>query len=140
MGGASTEGSGSGMGGFGTLPYHVGGSGYGGEGSEGMPIGGSGYGGGKCCPTKKIWGSMNPEKDGFYDLVMDSGMGGGYGYGMGTGSGGMGTDKDDMMWPERCKSFCVYKKRNTSDDRLHCFARSSNSQSMCMREDGDSYR
>jgi len=219
MGGSSTEGSGSGMGGFGTLPYHVGGSGYGGEGSEGMPIGGSGYGGGECCPTKKIWGSMNPEKDGFYDLVMDSnmmengmgygkgsgsgmgsdsgegmgsrnrwwgslinsywgsiygmpdvydtgvysggwiyhnsnngfpnlggrskrnvgsgdgsgmgsGMGGGYGYG--TGSGGMGTDKDDMMWPERCKSFCVYKKRNTSDDRLHCFARSSNSQSMCM--------
>ena len=123
MGGASTEGSGSGMGGFGTLPYHVGysmgGSGYGGEGSEGMPIGGSGYGGGECCPTKKIWGSMNPEKDGFYDLVMDS-------------------YKDDMMWPERCKSFCVYKKRNTSDDRLHCFARSSNSQSMCMREDGDS--
>ena len=132
------EGSGSGMGGSG---YGMGGYGYGmgsGYGYEWMQMGG--YGGGECCPTKKIWGSMNPEKDGFYDLVMDSGMGGGYGYGMGTGSGGMGTDKDDMMWPERCKSFCVYKKRNTSDDRLHCFARSSNSQSMCMREDGDSYR
>merc|ERR1712037_864727 len=128
MGGSGMEGSGSGygMGGYG---YGMGGSGYGGEWSEWMPTGG--YGGGECCPTKKIWGSMNPEKDGFYDLVMGSGMGGGYGYGMG---------KDDKMWPERCKSFCVYKKRNTSDDRLHCFARSSNSQSMCMREDGDSYR
>ena len=114
------EGSGSGMGGSG---YGMGGSGYG-MGGSGYGMGGSGYGGyggGECCPTKKIWGSMNPEKDGFYDLVMDS-------------------YKDDMMWPERCKSFCVYKKRNTSDDRLHCFARSSNSQSMCMREDGDSHR
>ena len=94
MGGASTEGSGSGMGGFGTLPYHVGGSGYGDlEGSEGMPIGGSGYGGGECCPTKKIWGSKNPEKDGFYDLVVDENMmENGKGYGMGSGSGeGMGS-------------------------------------------------
>ena len=120
MDGSGMEGSGSGMGGSG---YGMGGSGYG-MGGSGYGMGGSGYGGyggGECCPTKKIWGSMNPEKDGFYDLVMDS-------------------YKDDMMWPERCKSFCVYKKRNTSDDRLHCFARSSNSQSMCMREDGDSYR
>merc|ERR1712226_1249507 len=61
MGGSGMEGSGSGMGGSG---YGMGGSGYGMGGS-----GYGGYGGGECCPTKKIWGSMNPEKDGFYDLV-----------------------------------------------------------------------
>ena len=67
------EGSGSGMGGSG---YGMGGSGYG-MGGSGYGMGGSGYGGyggGECCPTKKIWGSMNPEKDGFYDLVMDRDM------------------------------------------------------------------
>merc|ERR1711992_462221 len=71
MGGSGMEGSGSGygMGGYG---YGMGGSGYGGEWSEWKPTGG--YGGGECCPTKKIWGSMNPEKDGFYDLVVDENM------------------------------------------------------------------
>merc|ERR1712038_2011215 len=201
MGGSGMEGSGSGygMGGYG---YGMGGSGYGGEWSEWMSTGG--YGGGECCPTKKIWGSMNPEKDGFYDLVVDeymmqnmmengygtgsgygmgsgsgmgsgegmnsrygwsswnswyysygyywrrsghmgsgdgygmgSGMGGGSGYGMGMGYGGMGSDMDDGEWPERCRSFCIYKKRDSYDDRSYCFARSSNSQSMCMRDDGE---
>merc|ERR1711915_870528 len=122
MGGSGMEGSGSGygMGGYG---YGMGGSGYGGEWSEWKPTGG--YGGGECCPTKKIWGSMNPEKDGFYDLVVDenmmqnmmeNGYGMGSGYGMGMGYGGMGSDMDDGEWPERCRSFCIYKKRDSYDD------------------------
>merc|ERR1712210_414700 len=98
--GSGMEGSGSGMGGSG---YGMGGSGYGGYGMGGSGFDGewSGYGGdgmnfgaGECCPTKKIWGSRDWEKDGIYDLVldgymMDSGMGGmGYeGYGMGSGMG-----------------------------------------------------
>merc|ERR1712203_1103421 len=68
---------------------------------------------------------------------MGSGMGGGYGYGMGMGYGGMGSDMDDGEWPERCRSFCIYKKMDSYDDRMFCFARSSNSQSMCMRDDGE---
>ena len=155
--------------GIGGTESGIGGFGYG--------MGGSGYGGGDCCPTKKIWGSMNPETDGFYDLVLDEymmqnmmengeriswyamashhyqqyqyywpywrksgrnmgsgnryGMGSGYGNGMGSGYG----DMEDMEWPERCRSFCIYKKRDSGDERAYCFARSSNSQSMCMRDD-----
>ena len=89
-------------------------SGIGGSGS-GYGMDGSGYGGGECCPTKKIWGSKNPEKDGFYDLVVDENMmENGMGYGMGSGSGeGMGCgygNMEDMEWSERCRRFCVYKK------------------------------
>merc|ERR1712038_1212187 len=147
----------------------MGGAGYGGDGE--WQYGGAG----ECCPTKKIWGSRDWEKDGFYDLVIDgymmdnmmgSGMGyGGYGmgsgngmgpgYGMGSGSGmgsgvgmgsgmgmgyggmGMGMNMDDMEWPERCRRHCIYKKRDSYDDRMYCFARSSYSQSMCMRDDYD---
>merc|ERR550517_1692986 len=72
----------------GRFGYGMGGSGYGGEWSEWKPTGG--YGGGECCPTKKIWGSMNPEKDGFYDLVVDENMMQNMmenGYGMGSGEG-----------------------------------------------------
>merc|ERR1712088_1252751 len=119
MGSGNGMGSGYGMGGgsgygMGGSGYGMGGSGYGGSGYDGMGSGmgmGSGYGGdwyaGECCSTKKIWGSMYPEKDGIYDLVMDgymvmnmmgsgmgyggygmgSGMGMGSGYGMGSGSG-----------------------------------------------------
>merc|ERR1712037_865708 len=162
---------------------------------------GSGFGGdwmdwvgGECCPTKKIWGSIDPEKDGVYDLVIDgyvvantfmnvfmnmftmgSGMGGmgygmgsgmghggygmGFGYGMGPGSGdtgfgsgmgydgmgmgmgfggmGMGMGMDNMQWPEMCRRHCIYKKRNSYDERMFCFARSESSQSRCMRDDHD---
>merc|ERR1712203_592791 len=63
MGGSGMEGSGSGYG-IGGYGYGMGGSGYGGEWSEWKPTGG--YGGGECCPTKKIWGSMNPEKHGIW--------------------------------------------------------------------------
>merc|ERR1712072_26237 len=176
-GGMGMDGSGSGMGGSG-----MGGSGYDGMGS-GMGMG-SGYGGdwyaGECCPTKKIWGSMYPEKDGIYDLVMDGdmvmnmmgsgmggmgyGMGSGMGYGMGSGSGmgsgegmgstpgmgsgggsgmgmgygmGMDMDMDNMQWPKRCRRRCIYKKRNSYDDRMYCFARSEYSQLMCLAGDYD---
>merc|ERR1712037_828237 len=140
---------------------------------------GSGFGGdwmdwvgGECCPTKKIWGSIDPEKDGVYDLVIDGyvvantfmnvfmnmftgmggmgyGMGPGYGmgsgggsgmgsgYGMGMGFGGMGMGMDNMQWPEMCRRHCIYKKRNSYDERMFCFARSESSQSMCMRDDHD---
>merc|ERR1719239_2021152 len=70
-----------------------------------------------------------------------SGMGGGYGMGSGMGRGyggmGMGMNMDDMEWPERCRRHCIYKKRDSYDDRMYCFARSSYSQSMCMRDDYD---
>merc|ERR1712210_422542 len=161
---------------------------------------GSGFGGdwmdwvgGECCPTKKIWGSIDPEKDGVYDLVIDgyvvantfmnvfmnmftmgsggtgsgmgseeemgsgggSGMGSGYGMGMGYGGmgmgmgsgmgmgfGGMGMGMDNMQWPEMCRRHCIYKKRNSYDERMFCFARSESSQSMCLRDDngGDGER
>merc|ERR1711863_140554 len=130
MGGSGMGGSGYGMGGG----SGMGGSGYGGDWMEGSGYGGEWqYGGaGECCPTKKIWGSKDWEKDGIYDLVIDgyemmnmmgSGMGnGGYGmgpgmgyggYGMGSGIGmgyggmGMGMNMDDMEWPERCRRHCV---------------------------------
>merc|ERR1712037_489277 len=167
MGGSGMEGSGSGMGGsgYGMGGYGYGmGSGYGGEWPEWMQMGG--YGGGECCPTKKIWDHWDQDKNGIYDLVMDgdmmngmgsgcgmgsgdgygmgSGMGGGYGYGMGSGGygmnsgyGGMGMDMGSMDWPRRCRSRCAYKKRDSYDNRMYCFARSEYSQSMCMRDDYD---
>merc|ERR1719219_2272285 len=69
------------------------------------------------------------------------GMGGGSGMGMGyggKGSGmGMDMDMDNMQWPERCRRHCIYKKRNSYDDRMYCFARSEYSQSMCLAGDYD---
>merc|ERR1712037_686298 len=75
-------------------------------------------------------------------------MGSGMGFGMGMGSGmdmgyggmGIGMGMDNMQWPEMCRRHCIYKKRNSPDDRMFCFARSESSQSMCMRGDngGDS--
>merc|ERR1712181_68844 len=44
---------------------------------------------------------------------------------------------DNMIWPERCSRQCIYKKRNSYDDRMYCFARSQYSQSMCMSDDYD---
>merc|ERR1712083_349511 len=110
IGGSGMEwsGSGYGMGGYG---YGMGGSGYGGEWSEWMSTGG--YGGGECCPTKKIWGSMNPEKDGFYDLVMDSytmenmlenGMGSGSGEGMNSRYGSSSASSN-WYWYRICLRF-----------------------------------
>merc|ERR1711974_568242 len=152
MGGSGMEGSGSGMGGsgYGMGGYGYGmGSGYGGEWPEWMQMGG--YGGGECCPTKKIWDHWDQDKNGIYDLVMDgdmmNGMGSGYGgygmnmgyggMGMGGGYGGMGMDMGSMDWPRRCRSRCAYRKRDSYDDRMYCFARSEYSQSMCMRDDYD---
>merc|ERR1712210_252963 len=175
----------------------------------GSGMGGSGFGGdwmnlvgGQCCPTKKISGSIDPEKDGVYDLVIDgymvantvmnafmnmftmgsgygmgpgsgdtgfgsgmgseeemgsdggSGMGSGYGMNMGSGMGfggmgmgsgmgmgfggmGMGSGMDNMQWPEMCRRHCIYKKRNSYDERMFCFARSESSQSMCLRDEND---
>merc|ERR1712192_14548 len=59
------------------------------------------------------------------------------GMGMGGGYGGMGNGLDNMIWPERCSRQCIYKKRNSYDDKMYCFARSQYSQSMCMSEDYD---
>merc|ERR1719342_897227 len=55
---------------------------------------------------------------------------------MGSGMG-MGMDMDNMQWPERCRRRCIYRKRNSYDDRMYCFARSDNSQSMCLAGDYD---
>merc|ERR1712158_278408 len=44
---------------------------------------------------------------------------------------------DNMQWPERCRRRCIYKKRNSYDDRMYCFARSEYSQSMCLAGDYD---
>merc|ERR1712088_589799 len=129
-------GSGMGNGGYGMGP----GMGYGGYGmgsGNGMGPGygmgsGSGMGSGEGMGSGQGMGSGE-----------GSGMGGGYGMGMGSGMGmgyggmGMGMNMDDMDWPERCRRHCIYKKRDSYDDRMYCFARSSYSQSMCMRDDYD---
>merc|ERR1719174_541050 len=74
---------------------------------------------------------------GFGGMGMGSGMGMGYG-GMGMG---MGMGMDNMQWPEMCRRHCIYKKRNSYDERMFCFARSDSSQSMCLRdENGDGER
>merc|ERR1712072_552115 len=65
---------------------------------------------------------------------MGSGMGGGYGMG---GGSGMDMGMDNMQWPKRCRRRCIYKKRNSYDDRMYCFARSEYSQSMCLAGDYD---
>merc|ERR1712066_1006088 len=116
MGGSGMEGSGSGMGGsgygMGGSGYGMGGSGYGGEWSEWMPMGG--YGGGECCPTKKIWGSMNPEKDGFYDLVVDENMMQNMmenGSGMGSGEG-MNSRYGWSSWNSWYYSYGYYWRRS----------------------------
>merc|ERR1719432_393135 len=70
-----------------------------------------------------------------------SGMGSGYGMNMGSGMGfggmgmGMGMGMDNMQWPEMCRRHCIYKKRNSYDERMFCFARSESSQSMCLRDE-----
>merc|ERR1712130_379879 len=103
-GGMDGSGIGSGMDGSG-MGSGMGGSGSG-MGGSGYGMGGSGMGG--------------------------SGYGMGMGSGMGMGYGGMGMDMDNMQWPERCRRHCIYKKRDSWDDRMYCFARSEYSQSMCM--------
>merc|ERR1719460_1647828 len=108
------------------------GPGYGmGSGSDDMGSG-SGMGSGEGSGSRQGSGMGSGE---------GSGMGGGYGMGsgsgMGGGYGGMGMDMDNMQWPERCSRHCVYKKRDSWDDRVYCFARSQYSQSMCMRDDYD---
>merc|ERR1712168_408280 len=91
------------------------GSGHGGMDGSGSGMEGSGYGMG-----------------GGYGMGSGYGTGMGYG-GMGMGSGyggmGMGMDMDNMIWPERCSRHCIYKKRDSYDDRMSCFARSQYSQS-----------
>merc|ERR1712060_943126 len=123
MDGDMMNGMGSGYGGYGM------GSGYGGY--------GMGYGYGMGSGSGEDMGS---------GYGMGSGMGSGDGYGMnmgyggmgmGGGYGGMGMDMGSMDWPRRCRSRCAYKKRDSYDDRMYCFARSEYSQSMCMRDDYD---
>ena len=128
--GSGIGGPGYGMGnGNGTIPYPLMGMGSGMEGSEsgsGYGMGGYGMGGyggdggafSTCCQTKKISGSMNPEKDGIYDLAMDGNL-----------------RSQILGLPERCRSHCIYTKRDEMDnDRIFCFARSEYSQSKCIRE------
>merc|ERR1711881_501501 len=70
-------------------------------------------------------------------MGMGNGMGMGSGMGMGFGGLGMGMDMENMEWPEKCRRQCIYKRRNSSDDTMFCFARSESSQSMCLRDDHD---
>merc|ERR1711913_226184 len=79
-------------------------------------MGGNGYGGmgngmdGECCPSKKIWGSMNPKMDGMYVNV------------------------GQMSWdnlPRRCNSPCAYKRKGANDGMKYCFGDSQYSQSQC---------
>merc|ERR1712037_794778 len=116
----------------------------------GSGYGGYGIGSGEDMGSGSGMGSGMGSGDGY---GMGSGMGGGYGYGMGSGGygmnmgyggmgmgggyGGMGMDMGSMDWPRRCRSRCAYKKRDSYDDRMYCFARSEYSQSMCMRDDYD---
>merc|ERR1719341_972118 len=97
-----------------------GGMGMGSDGGSGM---GSGYGMGSGMGM------------GFGGMGMGSGMG------MGYGGMGMGMGMDNMQWPEMCRRHCIYKKRNSYDERMFCFARSDSSQSMCLRDEngGEKY-
>ena len=114
----------------------MGGSGYG----EDYWMGGSGYGGDwmsggeECCPTKKVWGSMNPLRDGIYDLDQASTSATISGYG------------EELQWPRRCRlagAWCIYKKRDLTGAEMtyhtvkYCFAPSEYSHSMCLRDEGD---
>merc|ERR1712183_457828 len=142
--GSGMGGMGPGMGGMG---YGMGsgmgsGMGYGGYGmGSGMGMGsGYGMGSGSGMGSGEGMGSTPGMGSG-----EGSGMGSGYGMGGGSGMGyggmgsgmGMDMDMDNMQWPERCRRHCIYKKRNSYDDRMYCFARSEYSQSMCLAGDYD---
>lgn len=92
---------------------------------SGMMGGGMGYTnayangmGGKCCPMKKIWGSMNPKMDGMYVNVGKKSWG---------------------QLPGRCNSQCVYERKGAYDGLQYCFADSMYSQAECYAdmEDGE---
>merc|ERR1719431_858080 len=110
-------GSGNGMGsGYGMGSNGMGSNGMGGMGSNSGMGNGMGYGGmgsgmdGECCPSKKIWGSMNPQMDGMYVNV------------------------GQMSWnklPMRCNSPCVYKRKGANNGMKYCFGDSQFSQSQC---------
>merc|ERR1711936_1499948 len=79
----------------------MGGSGYGGDWTDGV------YG---CCLTKKVWGNINPRRDGIYDLDLAS-------------------TYSTSTYPRRCSpdgrlDVCIYKKRDGQDGMTFCFARS----------------
>merc|ERR1711953_335354 len=96
------------------------GSGYGGDWTDGV------YG---CCLTKKVWGNINPRRDGIYDLDLAS-------------------TYSTSTYPRRCSpdgrlDVCIYKKRDLTGAEMtyhtvkYCFARSEYGQSMCLREEGE---
>merc|ERR1711990_1210796 len=89
----NSQGSGSGdsgMGGSGDGGDWMGGSGYG-NWTDGSGPGYDGYwwtdGVYECCVTKKVWGNINPLKDGIYDLDVHSTLE----YG------------EESRWPRRCR-------------------------------------
>ena len=108
----------------------MGGSGY------GNWTDGSGYGGDDwtdgvygCCLTKKVWGNINPRRDGIYDLDLAS-------------------TYSTSTYPRRCSpdgrlDVCIYKKRDLTGAEMtyhtvkYCFARSEYGQSMCLGDEGE---
>merc|ERR1719400_2364943 len=71
------------------------GSGYGGDWTDGV------YG---CCLTKKVWGNINPRRDGIYDLDLAS-------------------TYSTSTYPRRCSpdgrlDVCIYKKRDGLGSRV----------------------
>merc|ERR1719237_1715848 len=76
----------------------------------------------ECCVTKKVWGNINPLRDGIYDLDVASTLG----YG------------EESQWPRRCRQDkCIYMKRDGQDGMTFCFARSEYGQSMCLGDEGE---
>merc|ERR1711970_359053 len=73
---------------------------------------------GECCPVKKVWGSMDPEMDGWYVNV---------------------GKKNPQYLPWRCNSPCIYTKKENMMGMQYCFADSMTSQSYCdaMDDDGE---
>merc|ERR1719233_173929 len=66
-----------------------------------------------CCPQKKIWGSMNPRRDGVYTLVSNW--------------------APDL--PYNCMDSCIYEKKR-SPGKIFCFAPSMMSEAECIAGEG----
>merc|ERR1719153_1404015 len=71
----------------------------------------------ECCPVKKVWGSIDPDMDGWYVNV---------------------GKKNPQSLPWRCNNGCIYVKKTNMMGMKYCFADSMTSQSYCdAMDDGE---
>merc|ERR1711936_114385 len=105
MGGPGGMGGSGGMGGMGGSGGMGGMGGSGGMGGPGGMGEYSGMGGmdemDECCPVKKVWGSIDPDMDGWYVNV---------------------GKKNPQSLPWRCNNGCIYVKKTNMMGMKYCFA------------------